>query len=254
MGASETLDKMYGNKVLVFGHRGAMAHAPMNTIPSFELARQQGADAVELDVQLSKDGELVVVHDFTVDETTDGTGTVADMTLDELKSLDAGSWFDAKFAGTRIPTLSEVFTAVGDKLYINVEIKHITAEDTGIEQAVADCIERYSMKRRVIVSCFNPLVLKRFRTIMPDVPLGYLQSPETMAGKTQALMGSNEYEARHLYRSMVNAAQMEFAAEYKHRVNVWTVNDPDLAKSLVEQGVHGIMTDDPAAIVKALAE
>src|SRR5690606_28189003 len=110
-------------QTLVFGHRGAKAYAPMNTIPAFELAAEQGADGIELDVHRSKDGHAVIVHDFTVDETTDGNGTVTEMTLAQLKELDAGSWFGEGFHGVQIPTLDEVFEAVGERLLINVEIK-----------------------------------------------------------------------------------------------------------------------------------
>src|SRR5919197_4354903 len=93
---------------LVVGHRGAMGYAPENTLASFELAVEQGADVVELDVHLSRDGQVVVIHDEQLDRTTDGRGLVGDRTLDELKRLDAGSWFDPRFAGQRIPTLHEV--------------------------------------------------------------------------------------------------------------------------------------------------
>ena len=111
---------MYQGRTLVFGHRGARAYAPMNTIPAFELALKQGTDGVELDTHLSSDGVLIVLHDFTVDSTTDGNGYAKDMTLSELKELDAGKKFGEAFIGTCIPTLDEVFEAVGKKLFINV--------------------------------------------------------------------------------------------------------------------------------------
>src|SRR5690242_18182539 len=139
--AQSVIEKIYSSgQMLVFGHRGASAYAPMNTLPAFELAALQGADGVELDVHFSKDKQLIVLHDFTVDHTTNGTGFARDMTLAELKTLDAGSKKDPKFAGVQIPTLDEVFAAIGQKLYINVEIKSETAETDGVEQAVADCL------------------------------------------------------------------------------------------------------------------
>ena len=117
------LKDFYGDKLLVFGHRGARAYAPMNTIPSFELALKQGADGVKLDVRLTRDGEMVILHNETVDETSDGTGHVEDLMLAEIKALDAGAWFNPAFKGTRIPTLDEVFEAIGKRRRINVEIK-----------------------------------------------------------------------------------------------------------------------------------
>lgn len=254
MNARQILSQMYADdKLLIYGHRGASFYAPMNTIPAFELAAEQGADGIELDVHLSKDGHLVIVHDFTVDKTTDGEGYVTEMTLDELKELDAGNWFDKSYAGSRIPTLDEVFEAVGKKLYVNVEIKSLATMSDGVEEAVADCILRHNMQERVIVSAFNPLVLIRFRKINPDVPLGYLTSPDAMMGTTQPMIFPEDYDARHLYYEMVDATQMDMAHELKHIINVWTVNDPAQARRLRIAGVNGIMTDKPKDIIAAFA-
>lgn len=247
------LDAMYKGQTLVLGHRGASAYAPMNTLPAFELAAAQGADGIELDVHRSKDGHAVIVHDFTVDKTTDGSGTVTEMTLAQLKALDAGSWFGAEFAGTRIPTLDEVFEAVGDKLYINVEIKSMSQETDGVEQIVADVITRFNMQERVVVSCFNPLTLDRFRRIMPGVPLGFLYEPATFA-QTGAMMGALDLscEAWHPHHTMIDAAYMRRAADEGVLVNTWTVNEPELAVSLRDLGVNGIVTDKPDVILQAL--
>lgn len=254
MSSRETLAAMYReNRVLIYGHRGASAYAPMNTIPAFELAAKQGADAVELDVHLTKDGELVVFHDFIVDETSNGKGAIVEMSLAELKSLDAGTWFSPNFAGTAIPTLDEVFEAIGKKLFVNVEIKSLSPTGDGTEEAVAACIERHAMQKRVIVSSFNPKVIKRFRPLIPDVPLGYLLSPEMMAGSTQVVVNPHNYEAIHLHYDMITESQMAWAKEHGHIVNVWTVNEPAHARQLAMQGVHGIMTDNPDLIKQALA-
>lgn len=254
MSARETLAAMYrDNRVLIFGHRGASAYAPMNTIPAFELAHKQGADAVELDVHLTKDGALVVVHDFFVDKTTDGEGEVAEMTLEDIKSLDAGAWFAPEFRGIEIPTLDEVFEVVGKKLLINVEIKSLSASADGTEEAVAQCIQRHAMQERVIVSAFNPKVLKRFRPLMPDLPLGYLLSPEAMVGSTQVVVNPHSYDASHLNHELITDSQMAWAKEHGHIVNVWTVNDPARARQLALKGVHGIMSDYPDLIKQALA-
>lgn len=254
MNARQVLAKMYADdKLLIFGHRGASFYAPMNTIPSFELAAKQGADAIELDVHLSTDGHLVIVHDFTVDKTSDGEGLVTEKSLAELKELDAGSWFDKRFAGTRIPTLDEVFEAVGQKLYVNVEIKSLSPHGDGVEEAVAKCISQHNMQERVIISAFNPSVLHRFRKVMPEIPLGYLSSPQTMTGATQPMILPDDYDARHLYFGMIDAAQMDYAKEFRHIINAWTVNDPTQARQLRMLGVNGIMTDKPKDIIAAFA-
>src|SRR5512143_1091036 len=108
---------------LVIAHRGSAAYAPENTLAAFQLAAEQGADAIELDVDLTRDGHMVIMHDATIDRTTDGHGRVGDLTLEELRRVDAGAWKDAAFQGERVPLLEEVFEAVGQRLLINVEIK-----------------------------------------------------------------------------------------------------------------------------------
>lgn len=250
MTAKDTIAAMYQEKrTLVFGHRGARAYAPMNTLPAFELALEQGADGIELDVHRTKDGYPVIVHDFKVDATSDGSGQVKDMTLEQLKELDAGSWFDAKFAGVKIPTLDEVFEAVGQKTYINVEIKSIDVKTDGVEQVVADCIRRHSMEKRILVSSFNPLALRRFREILPDVPIAFLYETGYMR-RFQSLLGNLPHEARHPHHEMINA---EYIAKQKdYFINTWTVNDPQRAKELADLGIHGIVTDNPDTIIKAI--
>jgi glycerophosphoryl diester phosphodiesterase len=244
------LNDMYHGRTLIFGHRGASAYAPMNTLPAFELAVVQNADGVELDVHLSKDKHLIVLHDFTVDHTTNAKGFARDMTLAELKALDAGSWKSDQYAGVQIPTLDEVFKAVGHKLYINVEIKSETEATDGVEQAIADCLQRNNMQERVIISSFNPLALKRFREIMPDVPIGYLYMPDyqPFAEVMQAL----PHEARHPHHPMIDRAYMDWAKTNGYRVNTWTVNDPARAVELRDLGVDAIITDTPDVMREAL--
>ncbi len=254
MSARDILASWYEDKaVLVFGHRGASAYAPMNTIPAFELAAEQGADAIELDVHLTKDGEIVIVHDFTIDHTTNSEGVVTEKTLAELKLLDAGSWFDNKFAGVRLPTLGEVFEAVGDKLYINVEIKTLSQDGDGTEEAVATCIKKHNMAERVIVSSFNPLVLKRFRLIAPEIPIGYLlYHDDPFNTEPHKTLPPTEYEALHLHHEMVNDEQMAFANQHQLIVNCWTVNESDIALKLKSAGVRGVMSDYPDRMIEVL--
>ena len=247
------LEAWYKGRTLVFGHRGAKAYAPMNTIPAFELAAEQGADGVELDVHRSKDGHVVIVHDFTVDETTDGSGTVTEMTLAQLKELDAGSWFGEGFHGVRIPTLDEVFEAVGERLLINVEIKSNMQDTDGVEQVVADVIANYEMAQRVIVSSFNPLALQRFREIMPEVPIGWLYTEDSLKS-TRAMMQALDlqYEAEHPHHEMIDLDYMSWARGRGYRVNTWTVNDPARAAELRDLGVDAIITDNPDTVIAAL--
>jgi len=252
MALMHVLDAMYEDRLLVFGHRGASAYAPANTIPAFELAVEQGADGVELDVQLSNDGELVVIHDFTVDATTNGSGEVASMSLEELQSLDAGSYFSDAFSGTRIPTLAEVFDAVADKLYINVELKTLSREPNGLEQAAADLIQQRELQNRVIVSSFNPVALIELRRIAADIPIGYLYAPG-IPDFPDELMNKLAYEAAHPYYEMLSADEVSKLKSDGLRVNTWTVNDVEQARKLESMGVDLIMTDFPDLIRDAVS-
>lgn len=164
MTARTAIAEMYRTQPLVFGHRGAKVYAPMNTLPAFELAARQGAHGIELDVHRSRDGHPVVIHDFTVDATTDGTGPVASLSLADLRTFDAGAWFGPQFAGVRVPTLDEVFEAVGRRLLVNVEIKAEGEETDGVEEVVAACIRRHGMAERVVVSSFEDIHQLRVAT------------------------------------------------------------------------------------------
>ncbi len=246
----EVLQYLLQNRPLTLGHRGASADAPMNTLPAFKRALEQGADGVELDVQLSKDGVPVVIHDDTVDATTNGQGLVAEMTAAQLQALDAGSWFGASFAGTTIPTLAEVFRVIGGRSIINVEIKHTGRDIEPITAAVAAVIEQYAMQAKVIVSSFNPYVLKNFREIMPVVVLGWLNVPGLMP-EIEAVLESADYDCYHPHYQAVGVVDVPASAVSKP-IMTWTVNDAESALSLQQKGVRGLITDTPKTIVEAL--
>src|SRR5918998_577244 len=133
----------------VFGHRGAMGYAPENTFASFALAVEQGVDAIELDVHLTADDEVVVIHDHHLERTTSGRGLVREHTLAEIRALDAGSRFDARFAGERVPTLAEVLDWARDRCVLDVEIKGGPAPYPDIAAHVVDLIRRHQMAERV---------------------------------------------------------------------------------------------------------
>ncbi|MBL8154240.1 MAG: glycerophosphodiester phosphodiesterase [Anaerolineae bacterium] len=244
------MQDIYQGRTLVLGHRGASGSAPMNTLPAFDLALTQGADGIELDTHLTKDGVLIVLHDFTVDHTTDGNGYARDLTLAEIKRLDAGHKFSESFRGTRIPTLDEVFESVGGKLLINVEIKSEGQDTDGVEQSLADCIRRHGLQSSIIVSSFNSYALQRFRQILPEVPIGYLYAPDWMFWPE--VMDAIPHEARHPHHSVIDVAYMKSAREHGWRVNTWTVNDPQEARRLRDLGVDAIITDYPARMIEAL--
>ncbi len=230
----------------VIAHRGASAAAPENTLAAFVMAQQQGADGIELDVMLSKDGQLVVIHDDSVNRTTNGTGKVAEMTLADLKQLDAGSAKDIKFAGERIPTLAEVFETFAGKFFINIELKNYASMLDALPFKVMDLIRQYDVAGSVMISSFNPVNLTRFYRRMPEVPRGLL----TMPGKSGALLRGwlgrgFHYNALHPYFQDVDDQLMAMCKKHHHEVNVWTVDDAQEILRLSALGVHSLITNDP---------
>ncbi len=245
-----TLDELYQTHgTLVFGHRGACRYTPENTIPSFLQALEMGAHGVELDVHLSKDGFPVIIHDFSVEKTTDGKGLVVDKTLAELKQLDAGSHKGVEFTGIRVPTLDEVFEALAGRIAVNVEVK---ADTEGIEQVVADCIGRHDMNDKVIISSFNPFILKRFADTQPHLKLGFLIDPQETPEMALTFMSAVKHHARHPHHSTIDAPYVRVAHQFDYRVNTWTVNDTARALELAELGVDCIITDTPDVMLEAL--
>ncbi|MCY4021643.1 MAG: glycerophosphodiester phosphodiesterase family protein [Chloroflexi bacterium] len=245
-------DAMASGETLVMAHRGAMASAPMNTMAAFELALEQGADGIELDVQRSSDGHAVIMHDFSVDATTDGGGAVAEKSLSELQELDAGSWFSSAFAGEGIPTLDQVFASLGERTLFNVEIKSGSAGSGLVEEQVAACIRRFSVANRVIVSSFDPYVLLNFRLLIPTAMIGFLYDPE-LPSKYYIPLTKLSHEARHPRHDMVDQAYMRWARENDYYVNTWTVKDAERALELRALGVNAIIADDPEMLVDAFS-
>ncbi len=239
--------------VLNIGHRGASAAAPPNTLAAFEKAVELGADGIEFDVHVSADGVPVVIHDFAVDGTTDGSGRVADLTLAELEELDAGSTFDPTFAGERIPTLEEVLQHVGSRLLLNIELKTISLHDNGLERAVIARVEQHGLDDRVLLSSFNPLSLRRARRIAPHVPVGFLYGPGLPGPLRQAWLAlAPPHAARHPEHEMVDAHYIAWARRRGYQVNVWTVDDPDEMRRLIGLGVDGIITNVPDVLRSVL--
>jgi glycerophosphoryl diester phosphodiesterase len=234
---------------LVFGHRGAAAYAPENTIAAFMLAIEQGAHGVEFDVHLTRDGVPVVIHDFDLDKTTTGHGSVVEHEYEDLEALDAGSHKGEEFAGEPIPTLEEVFRLLAGRLAMNIEVK---ADTEGIEDAVAALIDQYGVADWVIVSSFNPLVLQRLAARYPHIPLGFLYDESMPYEEMLQLLSNITLTARHPHHSMIDAPYVRVAKQFGYRVNTWTVNDPARAIELQRLGVDVVITDTPDLILKAL--
>ena len=238
---------------IIFAHRGASAHAPENTLASFGLALSQGADAVELDSRLSADGRVVVIHDPTVDRTTDGHGRVAQLTLAELRSLDAGSFSPEKYCGEKIPLLEEVFEAVGKKMFINIELKNSAAACDQLVEKVCALVKKHGLEKRVILSSFLASNLSKARRLLPEVPRGLLVVGGWKGAWTRSFGFSfGDYAALHPYLTDVTKQQIVRVHRLRRRVHVWTVNKAEDMVRLNNWGVDGMLTDDPQAALRAL--
>ncbi|GIG86870.1 glycerophosphodiester phosphodiesterase [Plantactinospora endophytica] len=237
-----------GGPVAVIAHRGASAAAPENTLVAQDLARRGGADWIENDVQPSSDGVPFVLHDSTVDRTTDGTGAIRSLTSTRLKTLDAGSWFAPQFAGTRMPTLAEQLADLrtkGGRLVLEIKGAHSRAEVSRIVQVVRE----QQMTERVLVQSFEVDVLRYTRELAPELPLGLLRS--TLDADPVAISASlglatyNPSSAALLSRPAIvgNLHRAGIA------LMVWTVDTPTGWRQLDDLGVDGIITNRPAELV-----
>ena len=236
----------------IIAHRGSSVYAPENTIAAFELAVIQKADAIELDVKLCADGQVVVIHDQTVDRTTNGTGNLSELSLSALKELDAGNWFRAEFNGEFIPTLEEVFEAVGNRIFINIELTNYASIRDDLPEKVIDLVKKHGMDERVLFSSFNPLALRKAHRLLPNSPIGLLAFPGFWGFWARSRMGRwlVPYTALHPEKRDTTAKLINQHHKRKNRIYSWTVNDPKVMYNHFEWGVDGIITDDPPLAIQ----
>lgn len=231
-------------KTKVWAHRGASGYAPENTLEAFQLAAKMGADGVELDVQMSKDGQLVVVHDERIDRVSDGNGFVKDFSLAELKRFDFSKLFP-DYETVKIPTLLEVYELLKDTdLYINVELKNGCIFYNGLEERLIALEKHMGMQDRILYSSFNHYSIKRMKELAPHVKTGILYCD----GIFGAASYGSQLGADALHPSYYNLHYPEFEHEaYKYglSVNVWTVNSQEAAEECLKKNVDGIITNYP---------
>lgn len=240
---------------IIFAHRGASAHAPENTLAAFELALDQQADAIELDVKLSADQHVMVHHDVTLDRTTNGHGRLKDMSLAELKSLDAGSSFSQKFQGEKIPTLEEVFETVGKRTLINVELTNYATPGDELVETVCMLVKKHKLQKSILFSSFFGSNLSKARSYLPDVPCGLLAYNGLLGVWARSFgFAFGKYQALHPFLKDMTQQQVSRVHRLNRRVHVWTVNAEQDMRRLFGWGVDGIFTDDPQLAVRVRAE
>jgi glycerophosphoryl diester phosphodiesterase len=224
----------------VIAHRGASGTAPENTVAAFGRAERLGAHMIELDVQLTADGAVIVLHDDTVDRTTDGRGLASGYTLAALRALDAGSWFAPEFAGERVPTLAEVLAAVS--LPVNVELKR--GGGVGLEERALETVRTAGALERVVFSSFDHDALQRLRRLTPDAEIAVLWGGR---GAERPLFAARRVAARALHLRTTGASLRAVSAALKagFEVRVWTVNDPAEWRVFAARGATAVFTDFP---------
>ena len=228
---------------LIYGHRGASGHAPENTLEAFRLAMDMGADGFELDVHLSKDGHLVVIHDETVDRTTDGTGLVRELTLAQLKELDASCGM-AAYKGARIPTLGEVFDLICQTRHIvNVEVKTDEWFYPQIEEKCLALAAEKGVEDRIIYSSFNHYTLMKLRRLKPDAKLGMLFGDIMVEPWKYARQLNVDY-LHPMKMNIYVPGSAEGTKAAGLGINMWTINDEETMRVCMKHDA-GIITNYP---------
>lgn len=232
---------------VLIAHRGYNARYPENTLAAFESALQNGSRIIELDITFSRDRIMMVIHDDTLDRTTNGVGTVGDYSLNELKELDAGSWFDNAFADEKIPTLREVLEKVNRRAIVNIEIKSSAFEDPApadaIEIQVLDLVRKMKLLDRVIISSFEIRFLQRIATIEPTMALALITREPADVSTIKRLQKLGLY-SWHAWHRVITVEQVERMHNAGIKVFSFTVNEPEILHRLSEMGVDGVFTDN----------
>ena len=237
----------------VIAHRGANKYFPQNTVPAFKKAVELGADCVETDVHLTKDGVLVICHDYTIDATSDGTGDISQMTYEELLRYDFGSYRGEEFAGLRIPTLEEFLEAVKGLEIIDIEIKPPRDRSMLVVERTLEMVERFGLTDRLFLTSFDCEVLLAAKELNPEIKTGLLYSiVEEETPHLEELLDDPIPFAKQYRVDALNPFVLVMSEDYiieAHeaglKVYPWTVNPEESVQMLLEMGCDGVITDTP---------
>lgn len=241
----------------IVAHRGAKGHAPENTMASFARAIELGANMLELDVHVTKDKQLVVIHDAAVDRTTDGRGFVSDLTLAEVQALDAGRWFQDEFIGERVPTLQQVLELAKGRVQLNIELKAGGMKPNlylypDVVALLADELTRSGMVEEVVVSSFDRPYLAQLKEVLPEVRVALLHhKPIEDFERLPIDLGC---ESVHTSVRLIDAEFIERAHAAGLKVRAWNPNDAATMANLIALGVDGVITDYPDVLLRVARE
>ncbi|WP_064093542.1 glycerophosphodiester phosphodiesterase [Rossellomorea aquimaris] len=266
---SNTHPQLNSNKILNIAHRGASAYAPEHTMPSYELGDQMKGDYIELDLQMTKDGQLIAMHDETLDRTTNGTGLVKEYTLEEIKRLDAGSWFNKKypekakeeFEGLQVQTLEEIIEHFGQSKNYYIETKSPEVYP-GMEEKLLDILEKHNLTRqngpssKVIIQSFSEESLKKIHNINEDIPLVQLIDYTTSATISEKELNDYEEYAVGLGMSFkkIDENYVSKVREHDLLIHPYTVVEKEDMERLLDWGVTGMFTNNPDSLEEVLKE
>jgi len=237
---------------LVIAHRGASGYAPENTFASFEKALELNSDGIELDVHMTRDNQLVVIHDFTLKRTTGEKGCIKDFDYSDIKKLDAGSWFSDEYKHQKIPKLKKVLEFLQtEDILINIEIKAGSRFYPYLEEKLLEEISRISVKGKFLISSFDHHGIKRLKSLDPKIKTGVLSESSMIdpCRYSKEFVGADAY---HPHYKTVDKVLIEESLKHHMPLNVYTVNRRSDAKKLAVLNVNSIITNFPDKIMEIL--
>ncbi len=243
---------------MVVAHRGFSGKAPENTLAAFTMALEAGVSMIEFDVQISKDNHVVVIHDSTVDRTTNGEGKVSDLTLEKLKELDAGSWFDEKYTDERIPTLEEALELIAPHVWVNIELKStrvIRNADTQIAEATVDIVRKKDLLDRVLFSSFNHKLMKYLKELEPAAHTGVIFHPVMHFGRIpSALTTPAGAEVFVCSKREVTKRRVADAEKHNIIIGVYGVENQKDIERMLSLGIHVLVSDFPDVLIEGVEQ
>ena len=236
----------FDNDLLTIAHRGASGFAPENTMAAFEKAYEMGADGFECDVQLTKDGYPILLHDYTLERTTNGTGFALDKRLAGIKKLDAGSWYGPEFAGITVPTLDDVFAYAKGKMLLNIELKKSPQPEQLVEE-VCSRIREYNVLDQCLITSFDEKAVTLAGQCLPDCHTGLL------IDKPADMMWEGGWTFLAVKHELINVELLKNADRENIKIVTWTVNEESDMQRLLDMGVGRMITNYPDRLNKLLA-
>ncbi len=245
---------------IIIAHRGGAKLAPENTIAAFKNAINIGVEMIEIDVHLSKDSEIIVIHDDDLTRTSNGQGEIKDLTLEEIKKYDAGSWFGEDFKGEKIPTLTEVLKSINGESKLLIEIKGGDEKYPGLEKRIVEVIKKQYALDWVVVQSFNKNSVLRIKKIYPELITYYLLGnnfdefyDEIVKKLESNLSIDKKYKGIATHHSKLNTNKVDVLHKAGYKVYTYTVNEKGDIQNVIDYGVDGIITDSPDVLKKIIS-